>query len=495
MAKLSKVAIYLLLFVFFVNTVSAPDTVEGPQTPISPGDSLPTIPGSGGEGPGTPIDANTNWETVDLSGMTSDQIYIYFDSIPDWRFDELNQQKLAKALKKKYNIQELDINVGDENNNAEFEQDSFYFSNLDYLNVQQTIINNGVNVKYKQGNLTAEHADSVIKDGSITTNVEDLNAGSQTFFLGKADSLMSDSITLRDLKNATVKVKQQDIQISFDGDYEINITDKSFAHTSFNATEGSSLVITKTIPAYYNLSNGSLSFSGIEGPYGAFTETVQTATNASVYLNPSLGFICAFLMPLSTYAFYSFEDTRRDFAISIPQNSSQFKVCTRKDWVEKHDNNCNQCAIIDFVSKKIEMHGFVSYLRHHIKGSSVVSSSLQLFHISLPNASASFTLDAGFIFIPQLRISYTQQHPEISRTFASRYHTLYERQVNNSMHRFLKTNFQLPLSEMSDNLVYTYTTNYSDFDTTIRDNVVSQKAGSKVTVLPPNHPLIKKYLP
>ena len=30
-----------------------------------------------------------------------------------------------------------------------------------------TIINNGKNVRYKQGNLIAEHADSVIKDGSF----------------------------------------------------------------------------------------------------------------------------------------------------------------------------------------------------------------------------------------------------------------------------------------------------------------------------------------
>jgi len=121
--------------------------------------------------------------------MTSEQIFTYFDRIPDWRFDELNQQRLAKALRKKYNIQDLDIDVGDENDNAEFTQDSFYFNELDYLNVKQTIINNGKNVRYKQGNLTAEHADSVIKDGSISTNVDDLNAGEVFFYLVPTDSL------------------------------------------------------------------------------------------------------------------------------------------------------------------------------------------------------------------------------------------------------------------------------------------------------------------
>ena len=185
---MNKFSVLLMIFfLLLIRDVAAPngDGVEG----IDPGGSTGPTPFGDSEGPGIPIDANTNFETVDLNGMTSEQIFTYFDRIPDWRFDELNQQRLAKALRKKYNIQDLDIDVGDENDNAEFTQDSFYFNELDYLNVKQTIINNGKNVRYKQGNLTAEHADSVIKDGSISTNVDDLNAGEVFFYLVPTDSL------------------------------------------------------------------------------------------------------------------------------------------------------------------------------------------------------------------------------------------------------------------------------------------------------------------
>ncbi|MBI2546087.1 hypothetical protein HYV81_02820 [Candidatus Woesearchaeota archaeon] len=196
-------------------------------------------PGSGIEGttsgPGIPEDVinspNWNWETSPVWEMNSEQILKFFDNIPTNRFDELDDDELEEALEKKYSLENVNIDLGSNTNNAEFESDSFFFDSAQYLGIGTTVINNGINVKFKQGNLTAEHADSVIKDGSISTNVDDLNAGALFFFLGQADYLMTNSITIRNIKNSTFKIDNQKVEIFASDSYIINITDKSFAHT------------------------------------------------------------------------------------------------------------------------------------------------------------------------------------------------------------------------------------------------------------------------
>ncbi len=481
------ILLILLIFLIFFNPIIKADCPpDCPVGDIKPGEFSINLDKDSSS-------ANSvNWNTAPIWEMNANQILKFFDKIPENRFDELDDNELEEALEQKYSIDNMQIDLGNNVNDVEFEQDSFYFDDAKYLGIGTTIINNGRDVRYKQGNLTAKHADSVIKDGSISTNVDDLNAGELFFYLGQADSLITDSIRIKNIKNSTFKIDNQKVEIYSSDEYVINITDKSFANTEFNASEGSKLVITKTIPPNYNITNGSLKVEG-ENQYGEYTETLTTETNASVYVNPEFGFGCMEMLPLSTYSFISEDEERRDFGVSVPENSSLFKLCTRKDWVEKYDNNCNQCGIIDFIKQNIFLHGYVEYLRNYVKGSIAVPRELRQFHASFPNASVSIDLDNNFIFIPILIVSYKQQSKQISLTEPSTYYQIYEKEVNKSVHRFLKVNYKLGMN-ISNNLLYTYTTNYSDFDTRIENNILTQKLGTKLRVLTPSHELIRKYI-
>ena len=488
MRKLYSLLVVLLLI--FVSIVIAPEPTVDTEGPI-----LGDVGGPFSQSldnPNTNINS-INWNTAPIWEMNSDQILKFFDKIPENRFDELDDDELEEALEQKYAIDNVDIDLGTDTDDVEFTQDSFYFDNAKYLGIGTTIINNGVNVRYIQGNLTADHADSLIKDGSISTNVEDLNAGEIFFYLGQADSLITDSIKLRNIKNSTFKIDNQKVEIYSSDNYVINITDKASANVEFNASEGSRLIVTKTVPPKYNITNGSLTIRG-KGKYGDFSETLETDTNASVYVNPELGFGCMEMLPLSTYSFFSEDDERRDFGVSVPENSSLFKLCIRNDWVEKYDNNCEQCGVIDFIKQNIVLHGYVEYLRNHVKGSVATPRELKLFHVNFPNASVSIDLDNNFIFIPLLKVSYKQQNRLISSTEPSTYYNIYEREVNKSIHRLLKVNFKFSNENISNNLLFTYTTNYSDFDTNIQNNVLTQKSGTRLKVLTPNHEMINKYV-
>jgi len=73
---------------------------------------------------------------------------------------------------------------------------------------------------------------------------------------------MTDSIKIKNIKNTTFRIDNQKVEIYSSDDYVINITDKSSANTEFNATERSKLIVTKTVPPRYNITNGSLIVEG-----------------------------------------------------------------------------------------------------------------------------------------------------------------------------------------------------------------------------------------
>ncbi|MBI2546089.1 hypothetical protein HYV81_02830 [Candidatus Woesearchaeota archaeon] len=176
-----------------------------------------------------------DFQADNVGTLNEFQIEANFQSIPSFRFDELDQILLGRAIKKKYNLNDVEIKVGNQVNTVEIEDDSFYFDDVDYLEItptadySTTIINNGQNVRYSNGRVQADYADSVIKGDAISANVDFLDAGKDEYFIGEADYLMTDSITIKNIKNSTFKIDNQKVEIFASDNYIINITDKSSA--------------------------------------------------------------------------------------------------------------------------------------------------------------------------------------------------------------------------------------------------------------------------
>ena len=72
-----------------------------------------------------------------------------------------------------------------------------------------TKIINGIGVKFKNGELTAERADSFIKNSSIVTNVKTLKEAKEEFSVKAADSIISDCIRLDNIKDSEFKISNK----------------------------------------------------------------------------------------------------------------------------------------------------------------------------------------------------------------------------------------------------------------------------------------------
>ena len=230
-------------------------------------------------------------------------------------------------------------------------EDGYTIGRVGRLNQNGVTLIGAEGIVYKNGVLTAEKADSFIRDGSITTNMEKLTSKVDIFSVEKADSFLSDCVRVDDIKDSEFKVSNQ-VEITTKSDVNLKITDCSYNEVEFKG-KGKVTIDKSSDNPKYTLENGTLTKKEKD-----YNETVESNNSVIIETDKIFGFKCLTISPVGSY-FYNDKDLRKDFVINIPKESSTYKLCLRKNSAQQFkDYN----GLVDFVDKKIELNGIVNYL-------------------------------------------------------------------------------------------------------------------------------------
>jgi hypothetical protein len=240
-------------------------------------------------------------------------------------------------------------------NNFKTTPTGYTIDSADFLSQNGNIITGGKGIVYAGGKLKAEHADTFIGPDSITTNANNLESedtGAE-FSVEKADSVLSGGITFSNVANANFKIYGNAVEAGVGKGNTINITDSSFNNVQFESN-GGKVIVGKEEPVI-KIENGTLTTKKGNG-----TEKVEANNSAAlVEMDPVFGIVCIQIKPPGVY-WYN-ENLLKDFGIHVPEDSSVYKLCLRKNEMQYFDN---YDGIVDFPDKKIILNKIVNYLRY-----------------------------------------------------------------------------------------------------------------------------------
>ena len=128
------------------------------------------------------------------------------------------------------------------------------------------------------------------------------------------------------------------------------------------------------------------------------TDKIRAESKATINIDNC--FECMSITPAGTY-FYLDQDTRKDFNINIPKESSLYKLCLKKNSAQ-HFTNYN--GLVDFVDKKIELNGIVNYLRHNLKNNQILSLISDFVYQGLKDVNALLNYDNNLLFLNNVNI-------------------------------------------------------------------------------------------
>lgn len=365
-------------------------------------------------------------------------------------------------------------------------EDGYTIGRVERLTQNGITIIGAEGVEFKNGELTAEKADSFIRDGSVTTNIEKLNSKVDIFSVKKADSFLSDCIRVDDVKDSEFKITDK-VEIITKSEVNLKITDCSYNEVEFKG-KGKVTIDKSSDNPKYTLENGTLTKK--ENNYN---ETVESNNSVIIETDKTFGFKCLTIIPVGSY-FYSDKDLRKDFIINVPKESSTYKLCLRKNRLQQFkDYN----GIVDFVDKKIELNGIINYLRYPLKNNQISSLLSSFVYKGLKDINALFFYDNNLIFLNNIFLKNKNniKSSALSITYPSNYYTIKEMEVDNEIHSIIELNLDIKKQQLTQNINYEYKTEYFEPKLSINRNVLTQDTGkNKLIILPPEHENINKIL-
>lgn len=380
---------------------------------------------------------------------------------------------------------ELDGDVMENVENFEPTEDGYTAERINRLITPDgTTLNGATGVIFSDGILTAEHADSFIKSGSATTNIKNLKSQQQIFSVQKADSLLSGCLRVDEIEYSEFKIWDK-IQIIKSTNSKIKITDCSFRDSEFSGS--GKVIIDKSENPSYTIENGTLKIQ-----QDIYNETVQSEASAIVETDKTFGFKCMAITPAGTY-FYSDADVRKDFSINIPKESSVYKLCLRKNQAQQFQA---YNGMVDFVNKKIELNGIANYLRYPLKNSQISSLLSSFVYRGLKNVNALLSYDDDLLSLQKTTIKNTINNKnQITITKPNNFYAIEEIELDDGkVHRIVGLSL-IAKEDATQSIISNYESDSLDADINIEDGILVQQIGeSKVTILPPGHPLIIFFL-
>ncbi|MBL7056439.1 hypothetical protein ISS07_06000 [Candidatus Woesearchaeota archaeon] len=383
------------------------------------------------------------------------------------------------------------------------------------LSESGNVITNGIGIRFADGILTADSADSFLKANSLSSNVDGLSSSGSSFSVVSADSILSGCINIRDVKDSSFTLFNDAVEVKAGRGVFVNVNDCSENDVTFESNDGK-VLLNKQIPTTYNIEHGTLTFSSDQ-----YEERIDANNSAIIELDPSFGFSCMQITPLGTY-WYNDNELEKDFGINIPQDAETFKLCLKKSPIQEFSE---YDGLVNFIKGKVELTKTVNYLKYPFKNS--LPSSLLMDNLfENHNFNAKFFLDNEFNFIALIEIGNNQEnniiHDNLNNknnnwdnneninnvgsndvlsvngvalTKPSNYYEIKEKTINNEIHRLIKINYKLNNNELTQNRIKEYKTKYFFPILNINNNVATQISNeNKIEVLTPNNARISQIV-
>ena len=338
-----------------------------------------TIGGQTYGGTNIQLDSNGNIRDADSldrpNGNTQTNLQNGEDTPDGYRFD--NADRSTSTTPDGTTVTANGVTNGRYYDNGNYELES-----VDSLQHGTVTIINGVNVRFYNGELTADHADSFIRDRTISTNIDDLISVPEHFYVGKADSVLAGCLTINNVEETTFTKTGDIVEMEPAQGVVLDIEDCNYAETEFEAlTNNSKLTVEDD---KYTITEGELLCKG-----DSSNETLTANKSADAYIDPAFCFECTNITAVGSY-FYDAGNVTTNFGFKVFDYS--FRLCVRKDITQRFDL-CSQCGIIDVVDKKISLDGAgFSYLRYPVL---FYESSFSLVFPLLKPVYESFDLSNG----------------------------------------------------------------------------------------------------
>lgn len=348
--------------------------------------------------------------------------------------------------------------------NFETTDTGYTVEHADSLLQDGTVITGGSGIKFENGVLTAAHADSFITQGSVGTNSDNFEytEGSyESFYVAKADSVLSGGLTISNIENSTFKIYANAVEVAVGGD-SIDIEDGSYNSFVFKSNKGK-VTVSKEIPTKFKIENGTL-ISRTNG----ITEKVETNNSAIIEIDPNFGFSCMKISPPGVYWYH--ENLIKDFGVHIPANSDEYKLCIRKH-ITQFFNDYD--GIVDFPYQLIKLNKIVNYLRYPFKDDNLLSLVMDIVYQGKDrNNEMAMTLDDDFIFIDNFFIDNKNSSYGMVSYVNNGMYAVYEFNNGNEIKRYGRFN-----TEFKPNFIRRYNSFYDMQNPLIRfeDGILIQE--------------------
>jgi hypothetical protein len=359
--------------------------------------------------------------------------------------------------------------------NVEFNDDGTYSAeSIDHLKQGIITIDNGVNVRWSDGRLTADSASSLDYKGSTSTDVVKLNADGKEFTVQKASAVQAGCFLVEDVKIAKFVVNKI-VTMTTSGDGRVVYGDGSkLNYDGLQANSTLSASVLNCLKPRYTVTNMQLT-----GTNGNLVEKVNGS--GQIDMDAAYGVVCVNLTPISTYDI-DMPHIEDGFGFSI--HDYAYRLCVQKNVAQKLTADCPLCGLVDLANNKLLLNGVIEYKRYQYD-----SALIEPFK---QTAFKTTGMGKNIIDLSKGVVSVEQDAPNVD-TVASNYLTLREQPVAGATHRFLSINEKL--DRVSANWAKAYSTTYAQAATTIVDNQLDySRADCHVTVLSPNSAQIRTVL-
>ena len=364
----------------------------------------------------------------------------------------------------------------------------FKIDQIQSIGVGDTVFHGVTGFSFVDGVISVKESKRIDISKGALANVLNFVGDKSKFHVGSAEDVVSDCLTLRDVKNSDFTVSQNTVLIEPSANEKFDIADCSFAQSNFEAySENSQLAITKDRPARYEISNGKLTHVGPTSK-----ETVEADDKAAVQYGEN-GFSEVILISKATY-WYNNDKIEQDFGIHTVKEDETYKICLKKSETDQL-NACS--AIVDFVDNKIAMKGSAQYLKYPFKNNEIASLLTNTLYQGSDGIQATMQLDETFTLVDVIQISGqpAENTSIVATTNPSNYYQIKEQQIKNKIHRLIKINKNILKSDLTDNRIKQYQSTYFAPILQIQNNIATQSSQTNtITILPPEHDFISRII-
>ncbi|MBT4824331.1 hypothetical protein HN695_02080 [Candidatus Woesearchaeota archaeon] len=222
-----------------------------------------------------------------------------------------------------------------------------------------------------------DHADYVKTDEFEAFNISEFSQDATNLEMKSVETLTTECLELTGLEDSKVIVDDDKL---FTKTQSVNLNDCVNQNTMFQGfDESSAIIVTKEKPSHYSISKGILTLQLEE-----IDEILTTKSTSAATVN-EYGFSMLELNPLSSYLYKNKVNKMLDFKIET--NNEEFLFFTRKNGDTPPDISfCDQCGFIDFIEKKIELKGIITFSKR-------IGTSLETFFQGFKSTHAEFLMN------------------------------------------------------------------------------------------------------